>query len=141
MAVHYANCCHPLPGDRIVGIVTPGKGVAVHTIDCETLESFLQSPERWVELSWELGAGTDEQTHVGRLHLVVANERGSLGNLASVVGRNLGNINNLKITNRTRDFFDMQIDIEVRDAKHLSDIIAALRGVPAVSSVEREVQR
>ena len=137
MAVHYANCCHPLPGDRIVGIVTPGKGIAIHTTDCETLESFLQSPERWVEVSWDLGAGADAELHVGRLQLTVANERGSLGNLASVVGRNLGNINNLKITNRTPQFFDMQIDVEVRDVQHLNDIIAALRGIPAVNSVER----
>jgi len=137
MAVHYANCCHPLPGDRIVGIVTPGKGIAIHTTDCETLESFLQSPERWVEVSWDLGLGAEAESHVGRLQLTVANERGTLGNLASVVGRNLGNINNLKITNRTPQFFDMQLDIEVRDVQHLNDIIAALRGIPAVNSVER----
>ena len=125
------------PAVRIVGIVTPGKGIAIHTTDCETLESFLQSPERWVEVSWDLGAGADAELHVGRIQLTVANERGSLGNLASVVGRNLGNINNLKITNRTPQFFDMQIDVEVRDVQHLNDIIAALRGIPAVNSVER----
>src|SRR3546814_1151545 len=51
MAVHYAHCCHPLPGDRIVGIVTTGKGVTVHTIDCDTLERFQATPERWVDLS------------------------------------------------------------------------------------------
>jgi len=53
MAVHFAGCCHPLPGDRIVGIVTTGKGVTIHTIDCETLESFADSPERWLDVAWE----------------------------------------------------------------------------------------
>ena len=52
MAVHFAGCCHPLPGDRIVGIVTTGKGVTIHTIDCDTLESFADTPERWLDVAW-----------------------------------------------------------------------------------------
>ena len=52
MALHFAGCCHPLPGDRIVGIVTTGKGVTIHTIDCETLESFADEPERWLDVAW-----------------------------------------------------------------------------------------
>ncbi len=136
MAVHYSNCCHPLPGDRIIGIMTAGKGVAVHTIDCETLDSFHETPERWVDVAWDLGSD-QKHAHVGRLAVVVANERGSLANLSSVVAKNLGNINNLKITNRSADFFEMSIDIEVDDAKHLNNIMAALRAVSAVSSVER----
>ena len=52
MAVHFAGCCHPLPGDRIVGIVTTGKGVTIHTIDCETLDSFADTPERWLDVAW-----------------------------------------------------------------------------------------
>ena len=53
MAVHFAGCCHPLPGDRIVGIVTTGKGVTIHTIDCATLESFADAPERWIDVAWD----------------------------------------------------------------------------------------
>jgi GTP diphosphokinase / guanosine-3',5'-bis(diphosphate) 3'-diphosphatase len=136
MAVHYAGCCHPLPGDRIVGIVTPGKGVSVHTIECETLESFQDAPERWVDIAWDLGQ-EDDRTFVGRLNVVVANERGGLANLATVVARHFGNINNLKITDRSSDFFTFQVDIEVNDNRHLNDIIAALRAVPEISSVER----
>jgi GTP diphosphokinase / guanosine-3',5'-bis(diphosphate) 3'-diphosphatase len=136
MAIHYANCCHPLPGDRIVGIVTAGKGATVHTIDCETLESFLETPERWLDLGWDLGPGEND-AHVGRITLVVSNERGTLGRLTTVIAQHLGNINNLKITNRTEDFFEMVIDVEVTDAGHLTDIIAALRATPTVSSVDR----
>jgi GTP pyrophosphokinase len=139
MAVHYANCCHPLPGDRIIGIQTPGKGITVHTIDCESLESFQEMPERWVDVSWDLGASAEEN-FVGRLELVVANQRGGLANLLSVVAQNLGNINNLKITNRTADFFEMTLDIEVRNNRHLNEIMAALRGVSVVTSVERSMR-
>jgi len=136
MAVHFAGCCHPLPGDRIVGIVTTGKGVTIHTIDCETLESFADTPERWLDVSWNVSRNGSE-THVGRLHVVIANEPGSLGALTTTVGRNEGNITNLKITNRATDFFEMSMDVEVKDLRHLTNIIAALRATPSVNSVER----
>ena len=136
MALHYASCCHPLPGDRIVGIITPGKGVAVHTIDCETLDSFHETPERWLDVSWDLGP-EEERVFVGRLHIVVANAPGGLANLATVVARHNGNITNLKITDRSADFFTFAVDIEVRDNRHLNEIVAVLRAVPEVSSVER----
>ena len=136
MAVHFAGCCHPLPGDRIVGIVTTGKGVTIHTIDCDTLESFADSPERWLDVAWEVESGS-EDSHVGRIHVVIANEPGSLGNLTTVIGKAGGNISNLKITNRSIDFFEMMIDVEVTDLRHLTNIIAALRASPLINSVER----
>lgn len=135
MAVHYARCCHPLPGDRIVGIVTTGKGVTLHTIDCVSLEAFAETPERWIDVAWE-NDGTIE-AHVGRLNVVVANEPGSMGSLCTVIGKNQGNISNLKITNRSLDFFEMLVDIEVKDVRHLTNIIAALRATPAINSVDR----
>ena len=136
MAVHYARCCHPLPGDRIVGIVTTGKGVTIHTIDCETLESFSDSPERWIDVAWDVGPNRPED-HVGRIALVVANEPGSLGSLSTVIGKNGGNITNLKIVTRSQDYFEMLIDVDVKDAKHLTNIMAALRATPVINSVDR----
>lgn len=136
MAVHFARCCHPLPGDRIVGIVTTGKGVTIHTIDCETLETFADTPERWIDVSW--GEGPDSpEAHVGRLQVTITNESGALAALTTVIGKNGGNITNLKITNRTLDFWDMLLDVYVNDTRHLSNIIAALRATPQVSSVDR----
>ena len=136
MAVHFARCCHPLPGDRIVGIVTTGKGVTIHTIDCETLETFADTPERWIDVSW--GEGPDSpEAHVGRLEVTITNESGALAALTTVIGKNGGNITNLKITNRTLDFWDMLLDVYVNDTRHLSNIIAALRATPQVSSVDR----
>src|SRR5690349_20304911 len=134
MALHFAGCCHPLPGDRIVGIVTTGKGVTIHTIDCETLESFAETPERWLDVAW---SNNDDANHVGRLNVTIANEPGNLGSLTTVIGKQGGNISNLKITNRSTDFFEIMIDIEVADVKHLTTIIAALRATPVINSVER----
>jgi len=136
MAVHFARCCHPLPGDRIVGIVTHGKGVTIHTIDCDTLENFADTPERWLDVSWGDGADAPE-AHVGRLEVVITNTPGALGTLSTVIGKNGGNITNLKIASRSLDFWDMTIDVYVNDTKHLNNIIAALRATPQVSSVDR----
>ncbi|MBV8653105.1 MAG: bifunctional (p)ppGpp synthetase/guanosine-3',5'-bis(diphosphate) 3'-pyrophosphohydrolase [Alphaproteobacteria bacterium] len=136
MALHFAGCCHPLPGDRIVGIVTTGKGVTIHTIDCETLESFANTPERWLDVAWK-DAGDAEHSHVGRINVTIGNEPGSLGSLTTVIGKNGGNISNLKITNRSIDFFEILVDIEVQDVRHLTNIIAALRATPVINSVDR----
>ncbi|MFO1113951.1 MAG: bifunctional (p)ppGpp synthetase/guanosine-3',5'-bis(diphosphate) 3'-pyrophosphohydrolase [Rhodospirillales bacterium] len=136
MALHFAGCCHPLPGDRIVGVVTTGKGVTIHTIDCESLAEFADQPERWIDVSWDTEEG-EETTHVGRVQVTVLNEPGGLGALTTVIARNEGNITNLKITNRTLQFFDILVDIEVRDVAHLTDIMAALRATPSVTAADR----
>ncbi|HUJ97511.1 MAG TPA: bifunctional (p)ppGpp synthetase/guanosine-3',5'-bis(diphosphate) 3'-pyrophosphohydrolase [Stellaceae bacterium] len=134
MALHFAGCCHPLPGDRIVGIVTTGKGVTIHTIDCDALANFADTPERWLDVAWN---SDGELGHVGRINVTLGNEPGSLGSLTTVIGKQAGNITNLKITNRSADFFEILVDIEVKDVKHLTNIIAALRATPVINSVER----
>ena len=136
MAMHLAGCCHPLPGDRIVGIVTTGKGVTVHTIDCDTLQSFADTPERWLDVAWDVDPEASS-LYMGRIGVIIANEPGSLSSLSTVIAQNYGNISNLKVTNRSTDFFDMMVDIEVTDVKHLTNIIAALRANPVINSVER----
>ncbi|MEC9152673.1 MAG: bifunctional (p)ppGpp synthetase/guanosine-3',5'-bis(diphosphate) 3'-pyrophosphohydrolase [Pseudomonadota bacterium] len=136
MAVHLAACCHPLPGDQIVGIVSIGKGITVHTRDCETLSNFIEMPEQWVDVQWEVGA-EDISKHVSRINVVLANRPGSLAALTAVIGQYEGNISNLKINDRSEDFFEMQIDIQVNDVQHLTNIIAGLRVDSAIASVER----
>ena len=135
MAIHYGTCCHPLPGDKIVGIITKGVGVVVHTTDCEELKEFSEAPERCIDLSWNLEA--IEKFHLGRIKLVVNNSRGSLGKICTTIGNNTGNISNLKITNRSAEFFDILIDVEVSNIKQLVTIIAPLRALSEVKSVER----
>jgi GTP pyrophosphokinase len=137
MAVHFARCCHPLPGDRIVGIITTGKGVTIHTIDCATLESFSEAPERWIDVGWDSMSEGPPGVYTGRLKVTVANQPGSLSKLSTVIARHEGNISNLRIVNRSMDFFDMVIDVEVSDVKHLANITAALRATPAINAVER----
>ena len=119
-----------------MGIVTTGKGVTVHTIDCETLEAFSDTPERWLDIAWDNQA-PDGNASTARINALLANEPGALGTIATVIGKTGGNISNLKIVNRSEDFYEMQIDLDVADLKHLTNIMAALRATPVVNSVER----
>lgn len=134
LALHFARCCHPLPGDNIVGIVTTGKGVTIHTNDCASLESFHHTPERWLDVSWDPEAAT---LNTARLHVIVENRPGQLAEISSTIAQGHGNITNLRFTNRAEDFMEMQIDIQVMDVSHLSNIIAALRAQPSVAAVNR----
>ena len=136
MEVGFAQCCHPLPGDRIIGILTTGKGISVHTLDCEALEIFAEMPERWMEVGWA-GDGAQLDRFIGRIRIVLANEPGALGTLSTVIGRDGGNISNLRVIDRSPDFFELLIDVEVSDANNMSDIVAALRATSAVRDVER----
>jgi GTP pyrophosphokinase len=142
MAVHYAGCCHPLPGDRIVGIVTTGKGVTIHTGECPTLESFSSTPERFIDVDWDYaaaGAGPRSKAnqHTGRISVIAANEPATIGNLTNAVARQEGGVANLKIVNRQQDFMEILVDVEVRDLRHLSMVIAGLRAVSGLTQVER----
>jgi guanosine-3',5'-bis(diphosphate) 3'-pyrophosphohydrolase len=136
MAVHMSDCCHPLPGDRIVGLVTEGKGVTIHTIDCEVLENFADSPERWLDVSWDTSEA-EPSVHTGRIITVINNVPGSLNALTDAIARSRGNISNLRIVNRSPDFFEFVVDVEVQNLRHLTDIITALRSQPAIYRAER----
>lgn len=135
LAYHLAPCCQPLVGDRIIGVINPGQGVLVHTADCERLEEVQDQPERWLDLKWSTEAIDDVQ--VGRLKIAINNETGALANVCNVIARHGGNITNLKVANRAPLVFDLLVDIEVRDAKHLASIVSALRASTSVNAVDR----
>jgi len=136
MSYHLAGCCSPIKGDTIVGIVTAGIGVAVHTIDCDTLSSYSDDPERWLNISWDNSSHNISLSNA-RISVVLKNQPGSLGMVTTVIAKNNGNISNINFSIRKIDFFEIVIDIEVRDANHLNNIIAALRLVSEISSLER----
>ena len=127
MAIHFAGCCHPLPGDKIVGMITTGKGITIHTHDCETMLSH-NDPDRHIDLNWN-DERDETKLHVGRLKVTFVNKPGSLAALTTRISKQGGNIMNLKILNRTTDFWDIFVDIEVRDTNHLETIMAAIRTI------------
>lgn len=136
VALHFAECCSPIPGDRIIGVQAPGKGIVIHTIDCETLAKAETENDVWVDLAWTPTA-MNKTLAVGRILATVENKRGVLAELCKIIAENEGDILNLRLAKRTTDFFDMIFDIEVADARHLTNIVAAMRTSKAVKDVER----
>lgn len=140
VAVHFAACCHPLPGDRIVGVVATGRGVTVHTRTCQTLESFAATPERFLDVDWDYDAmsraGVGE-LRVGRISLVADNEPSVLATVTNTVSKCDASMVNLKIVNRQLDFMEILVDVEVRDLRHLSSVIAGLRAASGIVQADR----
>jgi len=130
------QCCHPLPGDRIVGILQPGEGVVIHTIDCGELEKYQDSMADWLDVSWGTHAA-DGGPSLARIFVRMKNAPGALGIVTTVIGNNGGNISNLKVVGRNALYFEINADVEVRDLAHLQNIIGALRVNDAVESVDR----
>ncbi len=139
MDIHYAGCCHPLPGDKIVGIVTTGKGVTVHVKDCATLETFAATPERFLDVDWDLShiSGAKGPKFIGRVSVIANNTPGALASLTNAMAKQDGTISNIKVVHRQQDFFEALVDVEIRDTRHLTQVIAGLRGAAGIAQVER----
>ena len=133
--VHFDPGCSPVPGDRIVGIVEPG-AIRVHTIDCPRLAEFDDQEDLWRDLQWTPEAERNSLS-VARLNATIRNAPGVLGQVCTIIGEAGSNIMNLHMHHRQSDFFDVAVDVEVADAKHLTGIAAALRACPSVEIVER----
>ena len=131
VAYTLGECCHPVPGDRIVGLRRPGEGIEVHTIDCPKL--IEGEDVDWVDLAW----GDKSEGGTARITVEVRNEPGALGVVSTIIGAQHANIINLRLDTRDTTFHSNTIDLEVHDAHHLMRVLAALRAADAVSKAER----
>ncbi|WP_232493453.1 RelA/SpoT family protein [Novosphingobium kaempferiae] len=126
-----AECCHPVPGDRIVGLRRPDHKVEVHAIDCMTLANDVDAD--WLDLSW----GERTTGAVGRLRLILYNRPGTLAEVTQILASNRANVTNLQMTQRDEPFGTYEVDLEVSDLAHLTRIVGALRASEAVADAER----
>ena len=131
VAYHLATCCHPIPGDRIVGLRREDEEIEVHVIGCDTLASGVDAD--WLDLSW--GEGSDGGS--ARLAVILRDIPGALGTMSGILGAKHANIINLQLVHRDGSFQTFHLDAEVHDLAHLHAIVAALREADPVSSVER----
>ena len=136
VTLHFCPHCRPVPGDCIVGIVEPDKGLAVHAIDCPELAKFEDQEALWRDLQWTPEAERNTFSQAS-LRATFRDSPGVLGQVCTIIGESGGNIVGLTMHHRHSEFFDADIDIEVKDARHLTHIAAALRACPAVETVER----
>jgi guanosine-3',5'-bis(diphosphate) 3'-pyrophosphohydrolase len=136
MPIRFSSEGGAVPGDRIVGIMTPGEGVTIYPIQSPSLAAYDNEPDRWIDVRWDLEAGST-QRFPARIKLQSINEPGSLAQIAQVIADHDGNIDNVNMRRRTQDFTDVTIDLTVWDLKHLNAIIAELRAKRVVSRVDR----
>ncbi len=130
-----ARCCQPLPGERIVGITYRGRGVVIHAIDCETLSTYDDQPQRWLDLHWH--NGTHPAVYAVTLDITIGNDAGVMGRICTLIGEQKANISDMTFVDRKPDFYRLLIDVELRDAEHLHGVLSALDAESDVAAVER----
>jgi RelA/SpoT family (p)ppGpp synthetase len=130
-----AQCCQPVPGERIVGIAYRGQGVIVHAIDCAVLAEFEDQSDRWVDLQWH--SGKHPAVHTITIDMTIVNDAGVLGRLCSLIGEQKANISDLHFLDRKPDFYRLLIDVDLRDVEHLHRVMLALEAESDVAAIAR----
>ncbi|HEY4921613.1 MAG TPA: bifunctional (p)ppGpp synthetase/guanosine-3',5'-bis(diphosphate) 3'-pyrophosphohydrolase [Xanthobacteraceae bacterium] len=136
LPVRFAPNGGAVPGDRIVGIMTPGEGITIYPIQSPTLQKYEDEPERWLDVRWDVDEATPHR-FPARLTVQSVNEPGTLAQVAQVIAEHDGNIDNVRMERQSPDFTALTIDLEVYDLKHLTAIISQLRAKQVVAKVER----
>jgi GTP diphosphokinase / guanosine-3',5'-bis(diphosphate) 3'-diphosphatase len=130
-----AQCCQPVPGERIVGITYRGQGVIVHAIDCPALEEFENQTGRWVDLQWH--SGRHAPVYTISMDVTISNDSGVLGRICTLIGEQKANISDLRFTDRKPDFYRLLIDADLRDVEHLHMVMTALEAETDVAQISR----
>jgi len=136
LSYSFAKCCHPVPGDPIVGIVTSGKGVTIHTQDCPTLAQYTEEPERWIDVGWNQSA-LNIATLPVRIKATIADQSTSMPELMTILAQQGAKLSNLTTQRRGGGWIELTVDIDVKDKDHLDTILQALRASEKVASVAR----
>ena len=132
----FSNNSFLVPGDKIVGIIIPEKGITIYSVESDELLEYENFPESWVKLDWKKEI---EFTFIARIIVTLVNEVGVLNSITSTIADYGGNISNLILNEKDNDFYNLIIDINVNDSKHISDIVDSLKGLPVLESVLRFV--
>ncbi|MCC4619399.1 bifunctional (p)ppGpp synthetase/guanosine-3',5'-bis(diphosphate) 3'-pyrophosphohydrolase [Xanthomonas cassavae CFBP 4642] len=133
--ISFANCCQPIPGDEIMGYHTAGKGIVVHRLDCPNLAELRKSPERWVPIDWDSNVSGDYDT---ALIVEVENRTGVLAQLAAAIAQSQSNIERVDYLDRDFNAAVLRFNIQVRDRRHLAEVMRRLRRLHVVQSVGRQ---
>lgn len=131
-----APCCSPLPGERVIALREPGIGFRLHAIDCETLGRFEGAMDRWVDVDWSKNA-FERADNAARLRLLLANEPGALGQICTMIGASGANIADMTFADRKPDYFTLELMLELRDQRHLLNLLTTLSAQPIVTEAKR----
>ncbi len=135
MVVSYGNCCHPIPGDEVMGYLSAGRGVVIHRHECGNMITFRKHPEKWLTVSWEKDIERDFQSQI---HVDAVNKTGVLAEVAATIADSDSNIEQVAVTNPDDETTEMTFVLSVTDRNHLASIIRNVRKMPNVSRVHRD---
>ena len=137
LAIRFAACCYPLPGDRVIGIVNTGSAVSVHVDHCHTVTRFANQQERLIDLTWEQNIPS-HMLFTTRLDAIFqGNEDKGISHLFAIVNKHGGKVNRLRIRGRSASYAEATIDLEIESGSHLENILAALRASPGIHNIHR----
>jgi (p)ppGpp synthase/HD superfamily hydrolase len=135
VVVTYAKCCRPIPGDPILGFLTAGRGIVVHTEDCPNVAKYRKQPEQWIDVQWE---PQTEGVFPVSLRVTVKNQRGVLASVAAAIAGEDANIDTVNFDDRDGFYTTMDFTIEVRDRVHLAAIMRRIRQLDTVVRINRK---
>ena len=128
----FGNCCHPVPGDDIVGYLSAGKGIVVHRLDCPNVVEYRKTPERMIAIDWDHEVSGDYRV---QLRIVVDNKPGVLATVAASIAEGDSNIENVEYQERDQQTSTLLFTIDVRNRKHLADVMRRVRRANVVHGV------
>ncbi len=135
LLITYANCCHPIPGDNIIGTTTSGRGLVVHRSNCANIKALLRHADNYFHLNWSEDTRGNFQV---QLHVVTRNQPGVLATVSNIIAEHDSNINNVSVELHHRDYSEMTFIVEVTHRDHLANIIRKIHAEPKVARVARQ---
>ena len=135
MVVSYARCCHPIPGDDVMGYLSSGRGIVIHRNSCGNLSNFRKQPEKWISVSWESDI---DREFASQIHVDTLNKPGVLAEVAATIGDTGSNIEQVSVLGRHEDCSVLAFLLQVRDRVHLAQIMRSVRKMPNVIRVVRD---
>ncbi len=134
MVVHYGRCCHPIPGDQIVGYISSGRGFVIHTKSCKNAKDSQKQPQKWIDVDWSNDINTDFNVV---LRVVVEHRKGVLATIASAISDSEANIVHVVTAEREGQHYSIDFTLSVRDRKHLAETMRRLRSLGIVATLAR----
>ncbi len=135
MAVQFAQCCRPIPGDPILGFINKDKGLVIHTHDCPAIRKFKLDPDKWLDVDWD---ADNKKLFKVNLRVVVANQRGMLAKIATTIANAESNIDNVSVEESDgSQYTNVNFTVQVHNRVHLAELIRNLRKIPDVARINR----
>lgn len=134
LAVSFANCCHPIPGDEIIGFISSGKGLVIHRANCPNVKSYRNQPDKWLDVKWE---ESPEGLFKSIIQLEVQNRRGALAEIATTIAKTGTDIAHVSSEDKDDTYSLTRFEVLVRDRKHLASLMRTLKRIPIVQRIQR----